>query len=310
MCSVSVSACPAKCAIENSLSLPKPTPPTPSKDDFDVLLSIGHGASSSVFLVREKATQKLYSLKQSPRQGQSSDVEQEQHILQAVASLPNAPRSLLSLAASWTDSEFFYLLTPWCEGKDLSSLLVSDHCFTADRVKQYMIQLVLALDALHGLNVVHRDIKPANVFLTQDGNIVLGDFGFAKLFNTSLTNGHHAPIEVSFDDDVSCTTRERCGTLHWMSPAQHAGTPYSFDADMWGLGMLMFKMLSSKLPFGEDANTPAELRAAYANDPIDFRAEYEIGAEAQDLIRGLLAKEAKDRMTLDQMKAHPYFSGM
>ncbi|KAJ7041181.1 kinase-like domain-containing protein, partial [Mycena alexandri] len=298
---------------------------SPCLTDFDTLLLIGRTKSSSVYLVRAKATQKLYALKQAQKKAQAADLEQEQYILKSIAGLQDAPESLLSLVASWSDSEYFYVLTSWCAGKDLSSLLTNGQCFSAERTKEHMVQLIVAVQALHDLKVVHRDIKPANVFLTQDGNVVLGDFGFAKCFASTPTNGYKEPTEVSFDvdpnastgsflkpteDDVSCTTRERCGTLHWMSPAQYAGTPYSFDADIWSLGVLMFQMSTGKLPFGEKTTTSAELRAAYAKDPIAFKSEYGIAADAQDLISGMLVKDANIRMTLEEVKAHPYFLGV
>ncbi|KAJ7778524.1 kinase-like domain-containing protein, partial [Mycena metata] len=278
--------------------------------DLDVLLLIGRTKSSSVYLVRDKATQKLYALKQAPKKAQAADVEQEQYILKSIAGLQDAPESLLSLVASWSDSEYFYVLTSWCAGKDLSSLLTGGRFFSGDRTKEYMVQLVVAVQALHDLKVVHRDIKPANVFVTQDGNVVLGDFGLAKCFASSLTNDSKEPTEVSFDDDMSCMTRERCGTLHWMSPAQYDGTPYSFNADVWSLGILMFQMSTGKLPFGENTTTSAELRVAYAKDPIAFKSEYGLTADAQDLISGMLVKDANVRMTLDEVKAHPHFLGV
>ncbi|KAJ7778443.1 kinase-like domain-containing protein [Mycena metata] len=299
--------------------------PSPGISDFDVLLLISRTKSSSVYLVRDKATQKLYALKQAPKKAQAADVEQEQYILKSIAGLQDAPESLLSLVASWSDSEYFYVLTSWCAGKDLSSLLTSGRCFSGNRTKEYMVQLVVAVQALHNLKVVHRDIKPANVFVTQDGNVVLGDVGLAKCFGSSFTNGFTEPAEILFDvdpnasagsflkpteDDMSCTTGERCGTLHWMSPAQYDGTPYSFDADVWSLGVLMFQMSTGKLPFGENTTTSAELRAAYAKDPIAFKSEYGLAADAQDLISGMLVKDANVRMTLDEVKAHPYFLGV
>ncbi|KAJ7147365.1 kinase-like domain-containing protein, partial [Mycena filopes] len=298
--------------------------PSPSLKDFDILHLIGRGRTSTVYLARRKINGELYALKQAPKKAQAADIKQEQDLLKSIADLPDAPKSLLSLVASWSDSEYFYLLTPWCAGKDLSSLLTSGRFFSVDRTKAYMVQLVLAVQTLHDVKVIHRDIKPANVFLTQDGNVILGDLGFAKQFATSLTTGNQEPTEVSFDvdpnasagsffkpteDDDSCTTRERCGTLHWMSPAQIAGTPYSFDADVFALGVVMHQMTTGRLPFPY-ATTPEELGAAYAQDLVTFRCEDGLDANAKDLITGMLARDVGVRLTLEEVKEHSYFHGV
>ncbi|KAJ7147376.1 kinase-like domain-containing protein, partial [Mycena filopes] len=298
--------------------------PSPSLKNFDVLHLIGRGRTSTVYLARRKINGELYALKQAPKKAQAADIKQEQDLLKSIADLPDAPKSLLSLVASWSDSEYFYLLTPWCAGKDLSSLLTSGRFFSAERTRAYMVQLVLAVQTLHDMKVIHRDIKPANIFLTQDGNVILGDFGFAKQFAPTLTTGNQEPTEVSFDvdpnasagsffkpteDDESCTTRERCGTLHWMSPAQIAGTPYSFDADVFALGVVMHQMTTGRLPFPY-ATTPEELRAAYAQDLATFRGEDGLDANAKELITGMLARDVGGRLTLAEVKAHPYFHGV
>ncbi|KAJ7356591.1 kinase-like domain-containing protein [Mycena albidolilacea] len=285
--------------------------------DFEHLALIGSGATYSVYLVRQKSTGGLYALKQAAKLDQSADIQNEQDILKSISGLSDAPKSLLALEASWSDADFYYLLTPWYEGKDLSTLLRNGQKFTADRVKTYMCQLVLAVEALHSLNVIHRDIKPANIFLTRDGNVVLGDFGFAKSFEASPKE----PTEFAFDIDPEAPpgsflvpssdniSRETCGTLNWMSPAQHAGTDYSYDADVWALGLVMFKMATGRLPFGEDIGA-RDVSAAYAFDPIDFRAEDTIDSVAEDLIRGLLKEDRDARMTIAEAKAHAYFRGV
>lgn len=71
----------------------------------------------------------------------------------------------------------------------------------------------------------------------------------------------------------------------------------------------MFKMATGRLPFGEDIGV-RDVPAAYAFDPIDFRAEDTIDSVAEDLIRGLLKKDRDARMTIAEAKAHAYFRGV
>ncbi|KAJ6469071.1 kinase-like domain-containing protein, partial [Mycena vitilis] len=292
--------------------------------DFDQLLKLGKGASSEVVLVREKVTRQHYALKIAPRKFDGADIRQERNVMESIALLPNAPASLLPLAASWSDSTNFYMATRWCEGKDFSSLLANGQRFPADRVRAHASELVLAVKALHDMGIVHRDIKPANVFFTQAGHVVLGDFGLAKIFGLATAAAPaSADTELDFDADPNAsggsflkapadalTTRERCGTLHYMSPAQHAGTDYAYDADTWALGLLLFRMFTGRMPFGEDADSHQDVHRSYAKDPVVFPAAANVPVLAQELILGLLAKDPQHRYTIEQAKAHPYFLGV
>ncbi|KAJ7201606.1 kinase-like domain-containing protein, partial [Mycena pura] len=280
-------------------------------DDFDILHRIGWGATSTVYLVRERATGNLYALKQALKHSSNGDVAEEQRTLRHLAETPDVPKSLLPLIASWSDSEYIYFLTPWCGGKDLSVLLANRQFLAKERVKAYMAQLIVAVEALHDQRIIHRDIKPDNIFVTNDGNLVLGDFGCAKRFNLEIDDASsHGSFFKLPEDDVACVTRDRCGTLYYMSPAQHAGTEYSFDADIWALGLVFFKMSTGRLPFGENAEGVNAIHAAYAEDPIVITTADEFDVLGLHLIQAMLVKDGKERLTIKDVKAHPYFSGV
>ncbi|KAJ7785395.1 kinase-like domain-containing protein [Mycena olivaceomarginata] len=289
-----------------------PTPASlsrcPSIDDFEYLSLLGTGTTCSVYLVREISTGGLFALKQAAKLGQPADIHQERDILRSISALPDAPKSLLALDASWSDADFYYLLTPWCEGGDLEGMLRNDKKLDGHRVQIYMAQLTLAVEALHCLDVIHRDIKPKNIFVAKDGNVVLGDLGFAKF-------AFEADPEATRDSFVFPTmdelyiTDDPCGTFDWMSPAQHIGNPYSFDADAWALGLVMYRMLTGRPAFGLFHDPWAQV-SAFAFDEVNFRPEDAVDPVAQELVRGLLAKKTHERTTIAQAKVHTYFHGV
>ncbi|KAK7049024.1 hypothetical protein R3P38DRAFT_3620539 [Favolaschia claudopus] len=96
-------------AVDQSTSSDQTGSSTPSLDDFEQLLLLGHGGTCIVYLVRKISTVRLYALKQVRKD--KADVSQEQRILRTIAELDNAPKSLLTLEASRSDAKYYYLLT-------------------------------------------------------------------------------------------------------------------------------------------------------------------------------------------------------
>ncbi|KAJ7240500.1 kinase-like domain-containing protein [Mycena rebaudengoi] len=143
----------------------------------------------------------------------------------------------------------------------------------------YYLLTVLAVEQLHKLHTLHRDVKPSNVLFNAHGDVVLGDFGFSK----------------SFEEE---------------EPTEYSGDAYSFETDVWGLGMLMLRMLAGRLPFGAHANTDAELRVSYRDDPILFKDEEGLDDTSSDLISKMLAKDPAARATIPEVKRHLYFGAV
>ncbi|CAK5271436.1 unnamed protein product [Mycena citricolor] len=286
----------------------------PSVTDFEFLNRIGTGRSATVHLVQHKVTGRRFALKAVERASGSASAVNEQAILKRIA-IPigkSVSPSLLSLHASWEDDTRSYMLSEWCPGRDLSPCLVNGHkrwgAFPAAHTRFIVAQLVTALESLHAQHIVHRNLKPAHIFFTEDGNIVLGGLSLAKHLPGSFMHGNDEPAEIVFDvaadadcgsffqqtmDEVVGVTRERCGTPGYMAPAQVQGTPYSFDADLFALGVIAHQLATGAMPSSQSP----ELLAT-------------VDADLTAVIQGLLDHNRETRLTLAQLKEHRYFTGV
>ncbi|MBK7219324.1 MAG: serine/threonine protein kinase, partial [Candidatus Promineofilum sp.] len=146
-------------------------------------------------------------------------------------------------------------------------------------------RLAPALDAAHQRGVIHRDLKPANILFDQWNEPYLTDFGIVK-----LTGG-------SGDDSASLTTIGGIiGTPAYMSPEQVQGEQIDGRSDIYSLGVILFQMLSGRLPF--DANTPIGLAFKHVSEPIpsiQALGSVRLPGEFQIIVNHAMAKQPAER---------------
>ncbi|KAF8061625.1 kinase-like domain-containing protein [Lyophyllum atratum] len=305
--------------------------PTPTRTllDFQFLKRIGSGLTGQVFLAIDNRSDSLVAVKViSKSKGLDEWVLSEQDIQ---ASLDDDQVTFLHpLLCSWHDTQNFYLVTDYLGGNDMAIELGVAGKFNEDRVRFYAAELVVALEQLQTRKIIHRDIKPSNILFTREGHLRLTDFGLSKKFYPttapppSPASHSRVPFEfiVNADADsgvfveasdtqlASFTANESVGTPAYMSVEMHKGLPYSFGVDTHAVGVLIYRMLTGKLPFGESAATGDGMRQAVINDALQFSKDDNVSALTQEFIRKLLVKDSHDLMSLEEIKAHAYFQGV
>ena len=133
-----------------------------------------------------------------------------------------------------------YIVMEFVPGDSLENLLQAGRQFSLVEKLDIVRQVCLGLGYAHQKGVIHRDIKPANVMVMPDGNIKIVDFGVARLQNQS---GHTQVGMV-------------IGTFHYISPERLMGKPADGRSDLWSAGVILYMLLTGRLPFpGEGVDT-------------------------------------------------------
>jgi tetratricopeptide (TPR) repeat protein len=138
------------------------------------------------------------------------------------------------------DGARWFISMDLIEGEPLDRILDRRGALAPDEALAIARQLALGLQAAHARGVVHRDLKPGNVLVDSDGQAWIADFGVARSLRSSGMTHSGAVI----------------GTPDYLSPEQARGAPVDARSDLYALGLLLYEMLSGKLPF--NAATPSE----------------------------------------------------
>ncbi|KAK8847445.1 hypothetical protein IAR55_005303 [Kwoniella newhampshirensis] len=259
-------------------------------DSFELLKVIGKGSFGKVMQVRKRDTLRIYALK-TIRKAHIVSRSEVTHTLaeRTVLAQVNCP-FIAPLKFSFQSTEKLYLVLAFVNGGELFHHLQREGRFNEIRSRFYAAELLLALEHLHGFNVIYRDLKPENILLDYTGHIALCDFGLCKL-------------NMSADD----TTNTFCGTPEYLAPELLSGHGYTKCVDWWTLGVLLFEMLTGLPPF-YDENTN-EMYRKILSDPLRFPDE--VGTEARSLLTQLLNRDPSRRLGVrgaQEIKDHPFFS--
>ena len=156
------------------------------------------------------------------------------------------------------------------------------------RAVDWALQIAQGLSAAHERGIVHRDLKPENVFITQDGNVKILDFGLARRDPIERERGA-APAPTLTGAGMVL------GTVGYLSPEQARGFPADHRSDIFAFGLVFYEVVTGRRAF--ERETPTETMAAVLRDepPAIADCGRKVSSEVEDIIRHCLEKEPVER---------------
>ncbi len=199
---------------------------------YKIIVKLGEGGMGVVYKTEDTKLKRIVALKFLPSSIMASEVEKIRfiHEAQAAAAL-NHPNICTIHEIDEVEGQSFIAME-FVEGQSMKDKVNSNQ-LSVNSVIEIAIQIAEGLQAAHEKSITHRDIKPANIMVTPKGQVKIMDFGLAKFAGQErLTK-----------------TGMTLGTLAYMSPEQGRGEKVDHRTDIWSLGVVLYEMLTSRLPF-------------------------------------------------------------
>ena len=191
------------------------------------------------------------------------------------------------------NESYLYIMTELCKGGDLYSYL-NQRSFKIPEAKaaNLIYKLAKSVNFLHALGIIHRDLKPENILMTDmtdEADLRISDFCICKRLE---------PNE---------TTNEIVGTLGYMAPEVLMGKEYSFSADIWGIGVITYLLLTGYLPFDDEEEDKEVIRKTlFESIPFYNDSWKNISSKAKEFVKKILKKDKEERITIDQILSDPW----
>ncbi|VAW34342.1 hypothetical protein MNBD_CHLOROFLEXI01-3469, partial [hydrothermal vent metagenome] len=247
-------------------------------DRYEIRGKIGEGAMGEVFQAYDTQTERDVAIKMlSARSLQGDHLKRFKREARTIANLEHPSVVPLYDFHLTEGEEPPFLVMRHMTGGTLADK-IRNGPLPMDEAYQILRRIGEALDAAHSRGLVHRDLKPANILLDQDGYAYLADFGVVKddMAAESLTSGGQP------------------GTIPYMSPEQIKGETLDNRSDIYSLGVVVFEMLTGKLPFAGNLNTIVQ---GHIHEPVPsvFTIVDHLSEEVDEVLRKAMAKEPTAR---------------
>jgi serine/threonine protein kinase len=258
-----------------------PAPPLGKLAGYTLQQVLVQSEQGALYLADAPHTGEPVVLKTLRQQGREHSRERFLHEAKAAGRLqhPHIVQTYASGIVSQSHEAHGWLAMEWVPGGDLSRYATPGHLLPAGLVLQIGVAVAEALAHAHLQGVVHRDLKPANVmFNPANGMLKLGDFGCARLSDAERSR---SGLIV--------------GTPGYMAPEQLSGLPLDGRCDLYALGVLLFELLTGRLPFAHASM--GQLLVAIATEPaprLDV-VRPELPPLLADVIARLLSKHTSQR---------------
>ena len=219
---------------------------------YEILEKIGNGGMATVYKARCHVLNRNVAVKVLKEEFTTDAEFVKRFNIEAQSAASLSHPNIVSIYDVGNEGDIYYIVMELVQGKTLKEIITDEGILPWKWTVNIAIQIASALEVAHRHNIVHRDIKPHNIIITEDGTAKVTDFGIAKAVSNSTITSFGATI----------------GSVHYFSPEQARGGYTDAKSDLYSLGVVMYEMLTGKVPF--DADTPVSVALKHMQEvPVE-----------------------------------------
>ena len=245
---------------------------------YEIINKTGVGGMATVYVAKDKVLNRNVAVKVLKDEFTTDEefVKRFNSEAQAAASLSHP--NIVSIYDVGNEDNIYYIVMELVRGKTLKQIITEEGALPWKWSVNIAMQIASALETAHKNNIVHRDIKPHNIIITEDGVAKVTDFGIAKAVSNSTITAFGTTI----------------GSVHYFSPEHARGGFTDEKSDIYSLGVVMYEMLTGRVPF--DADTPVSVALKHMQEePVEPK---EINPNIPSSVNKIIMKALKKDPTL------------
>jgi eukaryotic-like serine/threonine-protein kinase len=254
---------------------------------YKVLEMIGGGGMANVYLAHDMILDRDVAVKMLRLDFANDEEFIRRFRREAQSATSLAHPNIVNIYDVGEENDLYYIVMEYVEGQTLKQYIQINSPLQVEETLEIMKQLTSAISHAHQNHIVHRDIKPQNILVDRFGNVKITDFGIAMALSaTSITQ-----------------TNSVLGSVHYLSPEQARGGMANKKSDIYSLGIVMFELLTGRLPFSGESAVSIALKHLQSETPSVRRWNPNIPQSVENIVLKSTAKDSFHRYnSVDEME--------